>query len=373
MTSIRQSFIYSVEDTFGKGIGTGKAWLAPPPGSYFTSTHSRQASRIQSTGSKYFDAYAYGTLSGSWEWTFMLDYNYLEPLELVFEDFTENGLQQNGSYSYTFKKKNNGRIPSFTVRRVVLNDMANSQKNNIDEIVELKGCVCKSITFARSAGSSQMQVTMSGFYADERMFLGNWGRTDYKSYEGNLVEYSCLFIGTYTNEDNYVANTETLTISIDNSADAVFNVCAPFAKEYYEGVTTYSFSTTAYSNDPTRYKQRVYTGGKDRALMPLSKGLAPVSLMHILSYNAEMDRFGDDPSMDSHAEAFGASTLSMDIEITKCVIRSLQWQNGDGSKLQDSISSAECQLMTLTFVTEAGDLSFTETNQHAVIDYVGSA
>jgi len=370
MSSIRQSIIYGKESAYGKGASV---FLHPPPGSFFTSTHSRQATRIQSTGSKYWDAYAYGTLNGTWEWTFMLDYNYLEPLTLVFESVKSNGTTAMGSNSYTFSKLNSSRIPSFCVRRAIINTMANSYDTDVDEVVELRGCVCKTITFARSAGSSQVQVTMSGFYADEYMVTGSLEATDYSDYEGNLVEYACLFIGAYTDEDNYVANTESLSISIDNSAEAVFNTCTPFSKEYHEGITNYTFSTTAYSNDPRHYKERVYSGGKTQVLQPLSKGMAPVDLMHILSYNAELDRFGNDTSRDTHAEAYKASTLSMDIEITKCVIRSLQWQNGDGSKLQDSISSADCQQITMTFATTQSTLDFSTSNPHYVRDMVTPA
>lgn len=374
MTSIRQSICYSLEDSFGKGKGANKYWLAPPPGSYFTSTHNRQASRIQSTGSKTFDTFAYGTLQGSWEWTFMLDYEYLEPLNLVFEKCTKTTVSAE-TYEYTFSKENNFRVPSFCVRRVVLNSMANSSRTNIDEVVELRGCVCKSITFSRSAGSSQMQVSMSGFYADEQMVLGNWNMTDFRQYAGNLVEYACLFIGDYTVDTNYVANTESLTVSIDNSAEAVYNTCTPFAKEYYEGLTTYSFSTTAYSNDPDHYKRRVYTGGHALADMPLSKGLAPVNLMHILSYNAEVDRFDNNTpnTYASQSDAYANADKSLDIEITKCVLRSLQWQNGDGSKLQDSISSAECQKITFKFRTDRVTVGFDTNNNHKIENPVGSS
>ena len=303
----------------------------------------------------------------------MLDYNYLEPLQFAFETMTAEGQQANGSYKYEFKKENYKRIPSFTVRRVRLNIMAGglqSSSGGKDEIVTLKGCVCTSISFARASGSSQTQVTMSGFYADEVMELGTWGKTDYQEYKGNLVEYSCLFIGDYDDEDNYVANTESLSISIDNSAEAIYNVCTPIAQQYSEGLTNYTFSTTAYANDPSHWEQRVYSGGvSNTANRPWKKGMAPVPLMHILSYNKEVDL--ESAGMDTHAEAYAASDKSLDVEITKCVIKSLQWQNGDGGKLQDSISSADCQAIKMTFVSPMSTLAFTAENPHAVPNYVG--
>ena len=75
MSSIRQSFLISLEDSFGGGIGSGNEWIAPPPGAYFDSTDARQTTRVQSTGSKTWDTFAYGRMNGSWNMTFMLDYS----------------------------------------------------------------------------------------------------------------------------------------------------------------------------------------------------------------------------------------------------------------------------------------------------------
>lgn len=307
----------------------------------------------------------------------MLDYNYLEPLQFAFEKVTPTKVGES-TYTYKFEKDNAKRIPSFTVRRVRLNVMAGGLQSSAggkDEIVTLTGCVCTSISFARASGSSQTQVTMSGFYADESMELGVWNATDYQDYRGNLVEYSCLFIGNYANEDNYVANTESLSISIDNSAEAIFNVCTPIAQQYLEGVTNYTFSTTAYANDPSHWEQRVYSGGvSNTATYPWKKGMAPVPLMHILSYNSTVETY-DGPDTDTkptHAEAYDASSLSLDVEITNCVIRSLQWQNGDGGKLQDSISSADCQKISMTFKTTRSTIAFDSDNDHYVEHPVGT-
>jgi len=317
------------------------------------------------------DTFAYGTLQGSWEWTFMLDYNYLEPLALAFEVCNLEGTsasQPSGSYLYNFSKSNTSRVKSFTVRRIILNQMAGGP-SGMDEMEILKGCVCKSITFARSAGTSQVQVTMSGFYASEEMTLGNISSTDYKAYSGNLVEYSCLFAGKDTNNDGvadefyYVANTESLTVSIDNSAEAIYNVCSPFAKQYSEGITDYTFSTTAYSNDPSHYKQKVYSGGQILDTMPTSpmcKGMAPLAGMKIQAMNLSCDN-GSDWNTN-----WNAATQWMEINITKCVIRSLQWQSGDGGKLQDSISSAECQSITFSFRSTKRYMTFDASNVNKV-------
>ena len=363
MTGIRLSFVYSMEDEFGKGKPDSNAWIAPPPGARFRCTMARQATRVQSTGTKHWDTYAYGAFQGSWDMSFMLDYNYLEPLYFVFEDVDGDSIG-GGRYSYTFTKADAKRVPSFCVRTVLLNEMAGG-KDGEDQINYLKGCVCKTMTISRSAGSSQFQVTMSGFYADESMEKGSLGKTDYQPYAGNLVEYSCLYTGgngaTGLDDCSYVANTEALTIAIDNAADAIYNVCCPFPTQYSEGVTTYTFSATSYRNAPSNWEQRVYSGGFDNTrLSPMCKGMRPLDKAFILSYDKDCTD-GSTPK-----SAYKDSDKSFAIDITKAVIRSIERPNGDGSKLVDNMSSVDCQLMGLKFVTDVSTFDFTNTNKHAV-------
>lgn len=361
--------MFSLEDKFGEGRGEDYVWVAPPPGSYFDHTNTRNTTRVQSTGSKTWDTVAYGKMEGTWNWSYLFDYNYLEPLFLAFEGHepgpgtssSENG----GYYTYVFDKVNNGRVRPFVVRQVILNRMAGglrSSMGGLDEILEIRGCVCTSLTISRAAGQSQFMVTLSGFYTDEEMTLGSFDKTDYRAYEGNLAEYSCLFIDGLT-DDDYVANTESLTIKVENSAEAVYNICSPFAKEYYEGLSKYSFSTTAYANDPSHYQQRVYSGGVDNtADRPWSKGLAPIKDMYILSFNTEAADYS------SRSEAYQASDMGMKVHIEDCVIKSLQWKSGNSEKLQDNISSAECRFISLEVRSPCDDFSFTANDANAVKD-----
>ena len=152
----------------------------------------------------------------------------------------------------------------------------------------------KTARFSRSAGSSQISVTLSGFYCDEQMILSNLTSTDYQEYNGELIEYSCLFAGAISN-DNYVANTESISLGIENSAAAIYTTCTPFAKDYAEGQTSFTFGTTCYSDDPERYKLRLYGGGvkpaftKGKAISPLAKRMKPIPEMNIVSYTSELD------------------------------------------------------------------------------------
>ncbi len=381
MTSQRQSILFALEgvtsdgaDNFGNGKGyynsgttaspvyTAHSWIAPPPGSYFSSTPSRSTSLIRTTGTRFWDTVTYGHFSGSWEWTFILDYNYLEPLVLAFDSYTppsSNGV-------HVFKKLNNTRVPSFSVRRKILNKMVGGSN---DEAEDLLGCVCKSISFSKNSSNSQITVSMSGVYVNEKMLTGTLDATDYQEYSGNAAEWMCMFIGTASN-DNYVANTDSMSISIGNNAYVNDNTCSPFSTSYGEGNVDFSFSTTCFSNTPERYKQRVYTGGKAPETIgasgseyygPLSKNLAPISLITLMTYNASARDSGTDIET-----AISSSTRKAEFAIDKCVIKSVPYQKGDGSKLQDQLSSVECRYLTLT-VTDT-DTDDTKRNQDLITD-----
>lgn len=343
MTGIRGSFVFCREKKFREGKDAGDAWIAPPAGSFLSTTHNRSTQKLFSSGSKNYDVVAYGQLSGSWEWTFTLDYDYIEPLFLIFEK-VECDIE-NGVSTYTFTKANNLKVPSFCIRRKILNDLTTGFDGKVlDEIIEYYGCVVKTVRFSRAGGASQVSVTMNGIYADEKMVLGDLELTDYQEYTGEIVEFSCLFVGDVSS-DNYVANTESISLGIENSVAAIYSTCTPFAVDYCEGQTSYTFGTTCYSDDPLRYKARLYGGG-ERAIngagtvSPKAKRMKPIPTLNIISYTSEMD---DDAFADGDgiAKVYQDSEKSSAVTLTDVVIKSLTWQKGDGSKLQDQINSTE--------------------------------
>ena len=374
MTGVRESFIFALEDAFGEGKGNANPWIAPPPGSFFNSTHSRQATKIYTVGSKFFDTVAYGQLNGSFNWTFNFDYYYLEPLQLAFEKVGYVPSADGTHYTHTFEKVNNMRVPSFSVRRKILNQMAGGPDYS-DEITELRGCVVRNISFSKAAGTSQLQVTFTGFYTDERMYKGELDATDYKPYEGKLSEYMCMFIGD-VGSDAYVANTESLEFSLENNSDAVYNTCSPFAGIYYEGRTNVTFGTTCYSNNPSNYKQRVYSGGyKNDVFKPQAKGLKPIPKVTLAAYDKSIrdDEYGD---IDNYSQALADSDESMVVEITDVVIKSLTWPKGNDQKLPDTISSAECRNLKITIINtipdttaQDSDMRYNSNNQVNSIGY----
>ena len=362
MTSVRMSFVFAPERVFKGGKNDADKWIAPPPGSYFSNTGTRQTSAIYTTGSKKWETTAYGAYSGSWDWTFMLDYYYLEPFLLAFDKvFIDNNETpkvwgESSTYddykgsTFKFMKGQTGRVPSFTVRRKILHTIAGGPT---DELVELKGCVVSSISFSRSSSSSQYQVQMSGTYATEEMTLGDLGETDYQQYEGELVEYSCVSIADNAeygiDNSQYVANTDSISVSIQNNTNMVFNTCTPFATQYYEDRNQFQISTSCYSTDPTFYKTRMYSGGANKdARKPLSKGLKPMEKMFIISFSEDPSSARGSTVDEKISSAYLTSDNSVCFEVSKLVVKSMKWANGDGSKLTDSLSSVDCKDIAFT-------------------------
>lgn len=373
MTGIRSSFVFCKEETYKGGIPDEKKWISPPAGSFLSTTHNRSTQKVFSTGTKTYDTLAYGQLSGSWEWTFTLDYDYIEPLFLIFEDVKCTIDDEKKVATYTFSKANNMRVPSFTIRRKILNNITNGTEDVLDETIIYKGCVVKTARFSKAAGASQVGVSLSGFYATEETTLGDLATTDYQEYTGELVEFSCMFAGPIDG-DNYVANTESLSLGIENSASAIFSTCTPFASDFAEAQTSYTFGTTAYSNDPLRYKMRMYGGGlragTSGTVRPKAKGMRPIPEVHLASYTGELDdmEFGAG-SENPIKTVFDESAYNLDIKLEDLAIKSLTYQKGDGSKLQDQINSTEFRKMSITIKSPnmAGiDNIWTETNDHSL-------
>ena len=374
MTSVRQSFVFGAESEYGKGKASGYKWIAPPPGSYISTEHSRAAQRVQSTGTKFWDTVAYGKLTGSFTWTFTLDYNYLEPFFFAFEEYTTpateskdystgNDKDNTGRYHtsgyYTFAKKDYSRVKSFTIRRKIINNITGNTGK--DELSELRGCVIRNVRMAKASNTSQVNVTFTGFYSNEKLVEGTLNTTDFKPYDGKLAEYMCMYTTDSSSPNTasdyvYVANTDSLELSIGNNLDAIFTTCSPFAKNYYEGVSDFAFSTSCYSDDPERYKLRVYGGGSKvnptstggNTYVPATKGLTPLKGIRLYTYDGTAtDSTSDEPSSTTDTVISNSENIMM-IDIRECVIKSLTWPKGD-SKLQDVISSAECKNIWLQF------------------------
>lgn len=410
MTGIRKSFCFCRErDGFGTGIATSDAvsvymiphdkgsftfngqdptvgkmtthdvWLAPPPGSFFTHTHTREVQRIQTTGSKFWDTQAYGKVGGTWEWTFPLDYDYIEPLLFVFEDVVYYGVfrylvGQTNTNVYSFRKANSRRVRSFTVRIVIDDQMIGSAGN---EETILKGCVVTEAQFSKSNSESPMKVSLKGFYAYDSLSYGSSiPKTVYKDMQtegaNGLLEWAALYKGTFAGS-KFMANTESVSITVGNSAAAVYSVCSPFASNYYEGLANVAFSASVWYTDPLQYRAVLMEEGESGHYSVKSKGVRPFDEISLLVTNLEDLPFpgnysdvpfsSSDPSPMYNPQArktsaamyaqnniiFWATAYAL-FRLNRVAVKSYVAEKGDGSPLKDSLSGADCHDLILDIV-----------------------
>lgn len=391
MTAIRKSIVFAPETEFASGISNKTKTISGtettvycqfPPGTFISHTGARQAQSVYTTGSKRRAGTVYGNFSGTWNISFPLDYDYLEPLEMIYESigstdasdaftpFTTLGSTSGtnypaGSTLRYFMKVNTDRVKSFVIREKILNKMAGGP-NNSDELTVLKGCVAKSINVTRSASGSQTNIEISGVYADQITTLGTLTSTDYdlSTTMDSLAQYSCMFVDGIA-DANYIGDVDSHSFSIDNNANLVYNTCTPVAKQYYEGQTNYSWNAQTYSNDPAgKFKLRPNTGGTSNGLdtshqsQPWGKGLAPMSYATWATYSAskrDSTPTGVTPS-SSYVQAIQKSDYSFIACAKNSTVKSMTWQKGDGSKMMDSLSSVECDEIRLRIVNKQTDL-----------------
>lgn len=343
MTGIRYAVSAAEETTFGTA---GTNFFVLPPGAYMSATYNVSTEVLYAPGSKFFDDVVYGRVQGSFEISCTLSYEHLELFKLVFEDYDVDSVSA-GVYKHTFKKKNNKRVKSFTIRRRTLNDITGPTAGT-DETTLFLGCVMKSCRISQASGSGKMTATFSGYFMDSVTTLADLTDTGYVDFEGQNVEWACLFIG-----DDYVENIESLALSIDNGAGLQYSTCRGTAVNYYESTASFQFGMTCYSNDFERYKAMVYTGGQDvsnaasgNKYSGMCKNKHPIPELSMKSFNT--CREGDESIESTVARA----TKSLTFNIEDCIVKSATWQKGDGSRMLDQMSSAECKRIEMVVVND---------------------
>ena len=315
MTAIRKSVVFAPESSFGSGepktsiipkSGNNFQYCHFPPGTFISHTGARQAQSVFTTGSKRRAGAIYGNFTGSWNISFPLDYNYLEPLSMIFETIEATDLNSDkftvfttldtvssgnpypsGAYLHYLRKSNADRVGSFVIREKILNKIAGGGDYS-DEVTILKGCVAKTINATRSASGSQYNIEISGFYSDQETKLGSLDATDYdmSANMDGTTQYSCMFMDGIADTD-YVGDVDSHSFSIENNSNLVYNTCTPIAKTYYEGQTNVSWNAQTYSNDPQKkFKLRPNSGGQD------STHMIPISS---LSFSASPNRKPNTP------------------------------------------------------------------------------
>jgi hypothetical protein len=424
MTGIRQSFVFCRERD---GFGTGKAesysgdynfihvdsnvfiplknqtskdyWIAPPPGSYFSHTSSRSVKRIQTTGSKFWDAMAYGRLSGTWEWTFVLDPEYMEPLLFAFEESVisnsdvanDDGTTYHGVLTnnrdlrnyYMLKKANNVRVPSFTVKIAIDDKSIKGGAYNESKI--LKGCVVKDVKFTKGSDSSVIEVSMSGFYADESLTYESANPiTVYKApVNNNQFEWAAAYIRrTGSAYIDYSANVSSISLTVGNSAQGVYSTATPIAQNFSEGQTSISLSLTSYYTDPRQYRTMLSTAfGTPETYYPSSKGMKPLDNVYLVSgsdkpasagranspgYKGVYARTADmyptvSTARGKNVQVLGDIMSTNDrryaiFDLEGVAVKSLVWEKGDGgSPLQDRIDGNDCRTIRLNLMDYPSD------------------
>ena len=97
----------------------------------------------------------------------------------------------------------------------------------------------------------------------------------------------------------------------------------------------------------------MYSGGYNNTfLYPQSKNLAPIPKLSVASYSLAMkDGYGD-TVQDCIAESPKTAIFTLENTVVKGIAHS----KGDGSKLQDQISSTDAQRITLTVKNGQSDL-----------------
>lgn len=369
MTEIRKSIVFKKElGEFGSSTAKASAkettgWCLFPMGTHFSFTAARQAEGIYGAGNKFREAAAYGPFSGTWNLSFILDYDRLEPFEMIFENVTYS----TDNKTITFEKKNNSRVSHYAFRVKQMNRIAGGSEGS-DEVTILTGCVAKQISISRSAQSSQATVEMNGSFANMETVLGNLNSTDYVPYPDGeeITQYSCMFKGD-ANDSNYVADVDAHTVSVENAISYVYSTCKAFASNYFEGRTTIQWNAQTYSNDPKKkFRLLPNSGGMDSThLSPMCKGLKPMSKVKFVSFSGTVckdDGGAENPEYNEKiAEAIKASNYSFDIELKNSVVKSITYSKGEGGKMSDSLSSVDCSGIKITVKRNEGKRLWEET------------
>lgn len=275
MTGIFVSAVFKPEKEFGVEDTTAD-WQRLPSGLTVTYQPKNNLKTYYEIGNKFMRRAVAGNFSGTFTLNFKMDYQCIDILGAVFEDY--NYINE----THIFKKVNGKRIPSFTLRIKKLNRI---RGGSADTTITLTGCVANSFQMAQSGSSdATSNATISGNYADEDMVKTDLDGTDWEDFydvEDAFVpmEWTCVNIG-----DTPVAYTESASFGVNNSASMVPGCGSRFAHQYSEGQAQISLSTSCWSVNPEVYYQRMYSGGyRNTDTAPLSKGLKPIPLMKLKS------------------------------------------------------------------------------------------
>lgn len=369
MADPRKSVAIALEvGEFGKGYvnnasGTpvapsqaGGIYYTLPPGTWISHSNEFKAQSIYTTGSKLRDTAAYGPFSGSWSIHFIMDYEHTEFLDLIFDDHQVSAAVSGVTtdmgasvYNHTWTKSNATFVKPFVIREKLLNRIANSvNEDALDEVILLKGCITRSVEFNRNQQGSQMEVRMSGQFADMEVQLAALSSTDYTDYNNTVgpTQYSCMFLDEESDE-GYVRDVDSHSVKLDLDTSLVYNTCTPFATAYFEGQTHITWDAKTFANDPLKkFQLRPFSGGKDALhLKPMAKGLMPMAEAYFTTYNLSMR---DTEGLDTFVDAISTSPYLLRFELKDSTVNAMSWPDGEGEKITDTLQGVETTKLILT-------------------------
>ena len=276
MTGIRTSGVYRYEDKFGKEDKSAPILLfGEISSSNFTSKNNYQ--NLTSIGTKFRTSEVEGKFGGTFTINTILNYATLEMLRMMFEEYKCEDLGT-GMYRHTYTKVNGKRPPSFTYIEKTLNRMTGG-----DEVEDITcaylGCVAHTMNFTQDSSGATVGVTISGNYAWQRDDYGDLDETDWRPYDSDPVLWNCMEI-----DGEKIANVETFGFGAQNSAQMIYSTCSRKASNYYEQGVTFTANATVYSDNPSVFRKRVYSGGDTNdETEPRIKGLKPINVMKFVS------------------------------------------------------------------------------------------
>ena len=378
MTAIRKSYRIAPERSFGSGEPKNGIWYEVPQGMYLSHSDSTQAASLYGTGAKIRQNTVYGPFQGSWNASFVMDFEHLEILSMIFdvEDETYSAEKPYGAnravsgmtgvYDHVFRKHNSRRQPSYVIQERVLNIIAGGE---YDETVTLKGVLARNIQLARSTSGSQMAAEISGVFADKCTELHSEQQESFFTPVSDpLSQYSCMYMGLNADpaDTDAVEQVDSHSIQIETSVSLVYSTCSPIATGYFEDKTTFSWNASAYMNNPTKkFKLLSNSGGtldpkvgdslkitdpdngRSYSKQPMGKNLAPLEFVNFITY-AESYRDEYSAVYASRVDAYDNSQNLIRVQAVNSTVKVSSTPKGDGSKLQDSLSSVECDEIIIT-------------------------
>ena len=283
MTAIRVSCVFRPETEFCEETPSGATWYRLPTGLTVDYNPQNNMQTYTEIGNKFPSNIVAGMFSGSGSVKFKLDYQCINFLGAVFENYeyeptVDGEIQRN---THLFSKKNGKRVKSFSLRFKKLNAVVGGGK---DSVITLRGCVGSDFSQSQSSGNAVQDATVSFQYAKESMVLTDLDETDWEGFYDTEdacvpVEWACLNIG-----DEPVAYTESVSFGVKNSLEMIKGCGIRFNSNYREGPTNVSLSTSCYAVDEKTYYTRMYSGGVvTNELEPRAKGLKPIDTIKIKS------------------------------------------------------------------------------------------